>query len=231
MPQKSISLLKLLFDWVDKTSQSLSVTNMKNKPKQSKSCLRLSHSGARPGQRPGTPDPDQRLFKCHTQASGHPGGSKAPLRSPDMSNRRISSVIKKQIIAQGAFTCLWDQSFALELHSHRSCQDCCKSILTRRSRLAPSPCSSHSEFGIFFSPNQHWNQTSLLEGDQHLSEHPPDAAPASQSSTGKPLGTGLPNPPGPFHVSPTSSSPDSLLQSKGPIPCPPDIPGAFSYEI
>lgn len=136
-----------------------------------------------------------------------------PLRSPDISNSRISKVIKTQIIAQGDFKYLWDQAFALQLHSPCSCPK--SELLQKHPHWVFLPPGHPPQILCFFHP-----QTTLeSEDDQHLSDHPPAAAPASQPSFGELLVTDLSHIPGPSHISPAGLSTESLLQPERGLLC------------
>lgn len=142
-------MLKLLFDWAGKMSQASRVTTGSGKQAQK----------ARRGARgcPTRPDPNGGVFKCHTQASGHPGGdSKAPPRAPDINNSRIGSVIKKQIIAQGGFKCLRDPPFALRSHSYALAPvRTAAEAFSRAFQTRPAPCPTLPEglLLLFFPQN------------------------------------------------------------------------------
>lgn len=77
-----------------------------------------------------------------------------------------------------------------------------------------------------FCPSQHRNQTtSLFEGDR-ISQTVHEVQPQLLSPALERHWPPRPHIPGPFFISPTPFSQDSLLWPKGSIPCSTDIPGA-----
>lgn len=109
-----------------------------------------------------------------------------------------------------AFGACWiSPFFAIAHRLLASCQDFCKSVVTGRPRLAPSPSLAH----------QHQNQTTYLP--EHLSDHPPDSAPASQPS----LATGIPAHSRPSPNFLNTPLPRSSASAKG-MPFPADAPGS-----
>lgn len=147
-------MLKLLFDWAGKMSQASRVTT--GSGKQAQKAARGARGCPTSGAGPGLTPTEGSLSATHRPLATQGGDSKAPPRAPDINNSRISSVIKKQIIAQGGFKCLRDPPFALRSHSYALAPvRTAAEAFSRAFQTRPAPCPTLPEglLLLFFPQN------------------------------------------------------------------------------